>query len=404
MDRLLVDASARAGRRALLRQAAAAARLPAWAARHACSACGGGRAAILGQRLARQNQRNFRCDGSASGSARRLGSASGFGVSAAVGAATGAAAGPTSAYFDSGNPRPRLRRRRERRPRRSRSSPRSSGGRSDARLGAPPCACLRGSAGAALRRRPELRRRRTLKLRRPRAPAGTHGGTRSPVTIPIAVAVPLTAILTRRPFVAGHAIDVFVLFFQEVRYVQERIALQAQIDEGRLHARQHARHAALVDTPGERIFIGPLEVNLHQLIVFQERHSGFVPIGRNHQFLAHPQPPSRGFDAGCYSDPAKGGTVLRRFGVCGRLVTRKWSSNSNTPDSTSPNEASELPGRPQKSSTETRLPSPRPYYTQVGLPNSTSTTSRTTPRAKRHRCALNSKTAGAGHCSPAPAS
>jgi len=64
-------------------------------------------------------------------------------------------------------------------------------------------------------------------------------------------------------------------------------------------------------------------------------------------------------------DPAKGGTVLRRFGVCGCLVTREWSSNSNTPDSTSPAKPSGFPGRLQKSSTEIRLPSPRQYYTQV---------------------------------------
>jgi len=35
------------------------------------------------------------------------------------------------------------------------------------------------------------------------------------------------AALARRAFVAGDAIDIFVLFFEEIRHVQERIALQA---------------------------------------------------------------------------------------------------------------------------------------------------------------------------------
>jgi hypothetical protein len=118
---------------------------------------------------------------------------------------------------------------------------------------------------------------------------GPHG--RAAFPIPLAVAG------ARGSFISGHAIDVFVLF-KEVRYVEERIALQAQIDKCRLHAWQYPRHPAFVNASGERIFIGSLEVNLHELIIFQERYSGFVPIGRNYQFFAHPQPPSRDSIAG----------------------------------------------------------------------------------------------------------
>jgi len=56
---------------------------------------------------------------------------------------------------------------------------------------------------------------------------GTHGRAAFPIPIPVAA--------TRLPFVARHAIDIFV-FFEEVRYVEERIALQTQVDECRLHA------------------------------------------------------------------------------------------------------------------------------------------------------------------------
>jgi len=70
---------------------------------------------------------------------------------------------------------------------------------------------------------------------------------RPSISISIAVPVPRVG----RTFVAGYAIDVFVFFLEEIRYVQKCIALQADVYERRLHARQHARHAALVDTPGE---------------------------------------------------------------------------------------------------------------------------------------------------------
>ena len=37
----------------------------------------------------------------------------------------------------------------------------------------------------------------------------------------------------------------------DVGDMQERRALEADVDEGRLHAGQHARHAALVDVAGQ---------------------------------------------------------------------------------------------------------------------------------------------------------
>jgi hypothetical protein len=82
-------------------------------------------------------------------------------------------------------------------------------------------------------------------------------------------------------------VDVVAMFVEKVGNIEERVAFQAQVDEGRLHAWQHARYAAFMDAPGKRILVGALEVHFHQLIVFEKRYTGFVPIGRNHQLLAH---------------------------------------------------------------------------------------------------------------------
>jgi hypothetical protein len=120
------------------------------------------------------------------------------------------------------------------------------------------------------------------------------------ISVPaISIATPTVATISavtfaaHGPVVLGHAIEVFVLF-EKIGDVQERIALQAQVDEGRLHAWQHARHASLVNTTRERILVGPLEVNLHQLIVFDQRHLGLMPVGGNDQFFAHASLPPPG--------------------------------------------------------------------------------------------------------------
>ena len=60
-----------------------------------------------------------------------------------------------------------------------------------------------------------------------------------------------------RALVAGYFIEIFVLF-EEIRHVQKRVALQAQIHEGGLHARQYAGHAPFVDAPCQRVLIGAL--------------------------------------------------------------------------------------------------------------------------------------------------
>ena len=89
-----------------------------------------------------------------------------------------------------------------------------------------------------------------------------------------------------RALLAGDGVEVLVLF-EKIRDVEERVPLQAEIDKGRLHAGKHARDASFMDASGERILVGPLEINFDELIVLDQRHSGLVPIGRDHQFLTH---------------------------------------------------------------------------------------------------------------------
>jgi hypothetical protein len=84
---------------------------------------------------------------------------------------------------------------------------------------------------------------------------------------------------------------VLLVFIKEIRDVQEGVALEADIHKGGLHAGQDTRDASLVDAAGQRILVGPLEVDFDQLVVFQDGHFGFVAGARNDQLFAHEATP-----------------------------------------------------------------------------------------------------------------
>jgi hypothetical protein len=86
--------------------------------------------------------------------------------------------------------------------------------------------------------------------------------------------------------IACYLVKVF-MFFEEIGHVEKRVALQTQIHECRLHSGENAGDSSFMNAAGERIFVGALEINFAQLIVFDQRHFGLVPVGRDHQFLAH---------------------------------------------------------------------------------------------------------------------
>jgi hypothetical protein len=107
----------------------------------------------------------------------------------------------------------------------------------------------------------------------------------------------LVTILANGTVIGAHLIKVF-MFLEEVGHVEKRVALQAEIHECRLHSGEHARDASLMNAAGERIFIGALEINLAQQIVFDQRDFGLLPVGRDYQFLAHSGLHARGIPRG----------------------------------------------------------------------------------------------------------
>ncbi|MNO70338.1 hypothetical protein D3C76_612170 [compost metagenome] len=69
-------------------------------------------------------------------------------------------------------------------------------------------------------------------------------------------------VLYRRAFALGY-----------FRGMDERRALQADVDEGRLHARQDTHHLALVDIADDAAALGALDVHFLQHPVFHHRHA-----------------------------------------------------------------------------------------------------------------------------------
>ena len=84
---------------------------------------------------------------------------------------------------------------------------------------------------------------------------------------------------------AAYDLVVFFVVLEEIRDVEKRVPVQPDIHKSRLHARQDARYAALMDAPGQGIFVFALEINFDDLVVLEYRHLRLVAVGRNHQFL-----------------------------------------------------------------------------------------------------------------------
>ncbi|MNC28209.1 hypothetical protein D3C75_764080 [compost metagenome] len=69
-------------------------------------------------------------------------------------------------------------------------------------------------------------------------------------------------VLYRRAFALG-----------DFRGMDKRCALEADVDEGRLHAWQHTHHLALVDVADDAAALGALDVHFLQHPVFHHRHT-----------------------------------------------------------------------------------------------------------------------------------
>src|SRR5690606_6214065 len=83
---------------------------------------------------------------------------------------------------------------------------------------------------------------------------------------------------------------------QHVVGMQEGRALEADVDERRLHARHHPLHAALVDVADDPAAPATLDVQLLEHAVLDHRDAG---LARGHvdQDLLAPAPPPRGVRA-----------------------------------------------------------------------------------------------------------
>ena len=68
-------------------------------------------------------------------------------------------------------------------------------------------------------------------------------------------------------------VGLFLVFeFQEVRYIEEGVALEADVDKCRLHAGQHSGYTPFVDGPCEGVFVLAFEVDLGEQIIFHQAH------------------------------------------------------------------------------------------------------------------------------------
>jgi hypothetical protein len=69
---------------------------------------------------------------------------------------------------------------------------------------------------------------------------------------------------------------IFLDAFHEVGHVQERVALESDLDERRLHARKHACDFTFVNGSREGVFVLAFEIDFYDLIIFDDGEFGLV--------------------------------------------------------------------------------------------------------------------------------
>ena len=83
-------------------------------------------------------------------------------------------------------------------------------------------------------------------------------------------------------------VSVMYLFDIHIRHIEETRLIQADIDEGRLHAGQHLNNPSLVDVPGDSQFSVALDVELRYRILLQKGDAGFVLVGVHNDLHCQP--------------------------------------------------------------------------------------------------------------------
>ena len=66
---------------------------------------------------------------------------------------------------------------------------------------------------------------------------------------------------------------------------QEAVALQPDVDEGRVHARQHVLHPALVDVAHQRLPVRTLQVHLRRPAVLEHGDPRLQMIARDDELF-----------------------------------------------------------------------------------------------------------------------
>ena len=86
--------------------------------------------------------------------------------------------------------------------------------------------------------------------------------------------------LQLRDFVFNRGDDLFVLFgvFEEIGNVKEGIALETDVHERGLHARQDFRYLTFIDVADDALRSMPLDVKLNEFVVFQDGNFGFLEV------------------------------------------------------------------------------------------------------------------------------
>ena len=75
----------------------------------------------------------------------------------------------------------------------------------------------------------------------------------------------------------------------DVRHVEEAVALETDVNERALHAGQHFRDPAFVDIPDDPAMPLPLDEDLGDEILLEDGDHRLVPVGRDDHFLLHSQ-------------------------------------------------------------------------------------------------------------------
>jgi hypothetical protein len=78
-----------------------------------------------------------------------------------------------------------------------------------------------------------------------------------------------------------------LLRVDHIVHIEESVALEAEVDEGGLHAGQDLRHAPLVDVADDAALALALDEDFGDEIILEDGHHGFVAVGGDDHLLVH---------------------------------------------------------------------------------------------------------------------